>query len=147
MIWILSGAFSGLFFLLQIHIVIALWEGFKYFFEFMMVINTILISAAFHKARKKLKEHRLIITDDRHNQNLLETIKKDFRLTLIFFIMYMIFLVPTIVISIGVKKVRYFDDIYMYVMIFTLATASTLNPALTLALKEDFRKSPVCRST
>ena len=140
-IWFASLAFSVALFLGVLWYLF--WEGFKYFLDVMMLFNTILIGAAFYKSRKKLKNFRISFDNQVESQNLLERAKRDFRLTLIFFIMYIIYLVPAIGVSVGVKQMSYDDDEYTYLIIYSLSLASTLNPVLTLTLKEDFKGTKV----
>ena len=119
------------------------WAGFKYFLDFMMFMNTILIGVAFYKSHKKLKSIRSSINEQEESQNLLEWVKRDFRLTLIFLVMYIIYLVPAIGLSIGVKNLFNQYHKYMYLVAYSLGIASILNPILTLTLKEDFKKLKV----
>ena len=143
MIWTVSLAFSLTLFLNLGMLWNKFWKGFKYFLDVMMLCNTILIGFAFYKSRKKLKNFRLGFDNQVQSQNLLDRAKRDFRLTLIFFIMYIIYLVPAIGVSVGVKRMSYYNDKYTYLITYSLSLASTLNPVLTLTLKEDFKGTRV----
>ena len=116
---------------------------FKYAIDCMTIINTILIVLAFYKSRKKLIQHRLIINDHPENQNVIEMVKRDFRLTLIFFLMFIIFLLPAIGLSVGAKRMQQRGDKYFILMIYSIGVASTLNPVLTLTLKGHFKGTQV----
>ena len=118
-------------------------EGLGYFLDLIMFTNTILIGVAFYKAHKKLKSIRSSIDEQEESHNLLEWVKRDFRLTLIFLVMYIIYLAPALGVSIGLKKLSSPDDKTWYIIAYSLGIASTLNPILTLSLKEDFKKLKV----
>ena len=119
------------------------WDWFTYFLDVMMLINTILIGVAFYKSRKKLKDFRLSFDNQVGSQSLLERAKRDFRLTFIFFIMYTIYLVPAIGVSVSVHQMSHYNDEYTHLITYSLSLASTFNPMLTLTLKEDFKGTKV----
>ena len=123
------------------------YKVFEYSLALIMFLNTFLIDVAIYKSHKKLKEFRSSIDPQAESQNMLESVKRDFRLTLIFLIMYLIYIVPAIGLYVGLyvnnQKMFLVGDTYSFLIIYSLSIASTLNPIITLTLKKDFRRTQV----